>query len=64
MGMGRRRDRQDTLGVATAELPQTAGHVFYERVNRILDQAKFDRFVEDACEKFYDPASIRRTPLP
>ena len=53
MGMGRRRDRQDTLWVATAELPQTAGHVFYERVNRILDQAKFDRFVEDACEKFY-----------
>ncbi len=48
MGMGRKKDRQATLWVATAELPRTAGHVFYERVNRILDQAKFDRFVEDA----------------
>ena len=53
MGMGRKKDRQATLWVATAELPRTAGHVFYERVNRILDQAKFDRFVEDACEQFY-----------
>jgi len=39
--------------VATAELPRTAGHVFYERVNRILNETNFDRFVEDACEKFY-----------
>ena len=53
MGMGRRKDRQETLWVATAELPRTAGHVFYERVNRILNETNFDRFVEDACEKFY-----------
>ena len=53
MGMGRRKHRQDTLWVATAELPRTAGHVFYERVNRILNEREFDRFVEDACEKFY-----------
>ena len=53
MGMGRRKHRQDTLWVATAELPRTAGHVFYERVNRILNETEFDRFVEDACEKFY-----------
>ena len=53
MGMGRRKHRQDRLWVATAELPRTAGHVFYERVNRILNETEFDRFVEDACEKFY-----------
>jgi transposase len=53
MGMGRRKERQDMLWVATAELPRSGGHVFYERVNRILDQAGFDLFVEDACEKFY-----------
>ena len=47
MGMGRRKDTQGTLWIATAGLPRTAGHVFYSRVNRILDQAKFDRFVED-----------------
>lgn len=53
MGMGRRKDRQDTLWVATAELPRSTGHVFYERLNRILNERKFDQFVEDACEKFY-----------
>ncbi len=53
MGMGRRKDRQEALWVATAELPRTGGHVFYERVNRILKETEFDRFVEDACQKFY-----------
>ena len=53
MGMGRIKDRQESLWVATAELPRTAGHVFYERVNRILKETEFDRFVEDACQKFY-----------
>lgn len=53
MGMGRRKDRQETLWVATGGVAANSGHVFYEGVNRILGQSKFDRFVEDACEKFY-----------
>ena len=54
MGMGRRkRGRQESLWVATQELPRTKGHVFYDRVNRILDEEGFDRFAEGACEKFY-----------
>ena len=48
MGMGRRKHRQDTLWVATAELPRTAGHVFYERVNRILNEREF-RPVRRGC---------------
>ena len=64
MGMGRKKDRQDTLWVATQELPRTGGHVFYERVNRILNETGFDRFVEDACEKFYAPVMGRPSLVP
>ena len=53
MGMGRKRQRQESLWVATQELPRTKGHVFYDRVNRMLEQHGFDRFAESACEKFY-----------
>ncbi len=64
MGMGRKKDRQDTLWVATQELPRTGGHVFYERVNRILNETEFDRFVEDSCEKFYTPVMGRPSVAP
>ena len=64
MGMGRRKDRQDTLWVATQELPRTGGHVFYERVNRILNETEFDRYVEDSCEKFYAPVMGRPSVAP
>ena len=51
MGMGRKKDRQATLWVATAGC-RGHDHVSTNGFNRILDQAKFDR-VEDACEQFY-----------
>ena len=41
------------MWVATADLPQSAGHPFYERLNRVLDDAGFDTFVEAQCTKFY-----------
>ena len=53
MGMGRKTRRQESLWVATEELPRTKGHVFYDRVNRILEADGFDRFAESVCEKFY-----------
>ena len=53
MGMGRKRQRQESLWVATQELPRTKGHVFYDRVNRILDEEGFDRLAEGACEQCY-----------
>ena len=59
MGLGGRKRRQDSLWVATEELPRTAGHVFYERVNRVLDEHGFDRFAEDACARFYAPTMGR-----
>ena len=53
MGKRRRRARQKTMWVASTDLPQSAGHPFYERLNRVLDDAGFDAFVEARCAQFY-----------
>jgi len=53
MAMGKRRStRQPTMWIATTDLPRSDGHPFYQHLNRTLDQAKFDAFVEEACAKF------------
>ena len=53
MGKKRKRDRQASMWVATADLPTSAGHPFYARLNRVLDEAGFDTFVEAQCARFY-----------
>jgi transposase len=59
MGMGRKKRRQESLWVATQELPRTGGHVFYKRANEILEEQGFDRFAEEACQRFYAPVMGR-----
>ena len=41
------------MWVPTADLPKSAGRPFYERLNRVLDDAGFDAFVEPQCASFY-----------
>ena len=41
------------MWVATQDLPRSAAHPFYTRLNQILDQQDFDGFVEGLCERFY-----------
>lgn len=54
MGMGRRpQDRQQEFWIATEALASVPQHVFYDKLNRLLDDAGFDRFVEELCEPFY-----------
>jgi len=55
MAMGRRRKRvrQEGLWTPTAALPVGASHPFYQRLNQILDENKFDEYVETICEEFY-----------
>jgi transposase len=55
MAMGRRRKRvrQAGLWTPTAALPVGGSHPFYQRLNRILDEKKFDEYVEAICEPFY-----------
>ena len=51
MGKKKRRQQED-LWVAS-ELPRTAGHPFYERLNGLFNEHGFDDFVEGLCAKFY-----------
>ncbi len=53
MGTRGGRGRQGTMWVPTADLPKSAGHPFYERLNRVLDDAGFDAFVEAQCASYY-----------
>ena len=41
------------MWVTTADLPTSAGHPFFERLNRVLEEAGFDAFVEGLCAVFY-----------
>jgi len=66
MGMGRRKDRekQQDLWVAASEIVTTPGHVFYERLNRVLNAEKFDQRVEAICRKYYKSSSGRPSITP
>jgi transposase len=54
MALGRQeRERQGELWIATDQIARGAGHAFFDRLNQLLKEAGFDRFVEDLCEPFY-----------
>ena len=53
MAMGKRKARQDGLWIAAVEMPKGPGHPFYVALNRLLEEARFDAFVEEVCAPFY-----------
>ncbi len=53
MGTRKGRQRQEQLWVMHTELATAPGHPFYQRVNDLLDQEKFDEFAETECARFY-----------
>ena len=53
MGKRRRHAKQASMWVAANDLPRSAAHPFYMRLNLIFDQHDFDRYVEDRCQRFY-----------
>jgi transposase len=54
MAMGKRpRDRQPAMWVPTTELPTSASHPFYARLNQLLRDRGFDDFAEGRCASFY-----------
>lgn len=60
MALGtRRRQRQQDLWVHYSELPRSASHPFYEKLNQILDDEGFDAYVEGLCQRFYAPVMGR-----
>lgn len=53
MALGKRTPKQPDLWLATTDLPSSPGHPFYQKLNALLDEAGFDRFVEDLCRPYY-----------
>src|SRR5579872_6779650 len=53
MGKRRRQAKQPTMWVATNDLPRSAAHPFYTRLNQILAKHDFDQYVEGLCQRFY-----------
>ena len=52
--MGKReRERQPEMWVITTDLPTSASHPFYARLNQLLAEHHFDDFVEGQCQPFY-----------
>jgi len=56
MALGKRkRERQETLWIATGQVARPPSHPFYQRLDAILMDQQFDDFVEKICAKFYAP---------
>ena len=54
MGMGRRkRERQSELWIAADQVAAAPRHVFYEKLNRVLERGGFDELVESLCLPYY-----------
>ena len=65
MALGRRQDeRQEDLFVVRDQLPRSAGHVFYRRLNQLLAETGFDRWVEQTCQEHYAAQGRGRPSIP
>lgn len=53
MALGKQGDRNGKMFIAWDELPKSPGHVFYDRLQSLLNKAGFDRFVEGLCAPLY-----------
>jgi len=53
MALGKRRSQQQEMWVATSSLPKSEGHVFYRKLNEVLAEVGFDRWVEQKCRPYY-----------
>jgi len=60
MGTKRKRARQQDLWIAANDVVETPGNVFYDRLNQILEEHKFDAKVERLCQKFYQKSAYGR----
>ena len=63
MGKRRRNEQQTSMWAAMQDLPRSAAHPFYTRLNQILDKHDFDTYVEGLCQRFY-AEEIGRPGLP
>lgn len=62
--MGRKKPKQQGLWVSAEEMPRTAAHPYYGKVNEVLHEAGFDRAVEQLCWRYYKPTMGRPSLAP
>lgn len=62
MAMGKRKPGQKALFVSADDLPRSAGHPFYQKLNQLLGEAEFDRWIEDRCQPYYVEEDKRGQP--
>jgi transposase len=60
MGTRQKRERQQDLWIAASDVVETPANAFYDRLNQILDEHKFDAKVERLCRKFYKQSPYGR----
>src|SRR5213593_687168 len=55
MAMGTRKDQkqQEEMWIPQAWLAKGVSHPFYQRLNQLLEECRFDEFVEGRCRRFY-----------
>jgi transposase len=63
MGTRNGRERQSDIWIATSAIVETPGNAFYDRLNKILSEHKFDARVEALCRKFYKKSPYGRPSL-
>src|SRR5947207_5286790 len=64
MGTRRQRDKQQDLWIPSSAIAETPRHVFYDRLQTILEQHTFDRKVEQLCRRYYKEPYGRPTVTP
>src|SRR5712672_3563891 len=52
MAMGSKEEKQEGLFYAS-EQAEGPGHPFYQKLNAVLNEAKFDTFCEEQCRGYY-----------
>jgi transposase len=61
MAMGtRKQERQQEFWIATKDVVEPPGNAFYDRLNKTLEEYRFDRKVEALCRKFYKKSQYGR----
>src|SRR5580692_11902969 len=62
MSMGRRpTEEQGEFWLPTTNLPQSPGHVFYDKLNGLLRQSGFDSYVDSLCKQYYADGAGRES---
>jgi transposase len=62
MAMGKRKRRQESLFISAENWARSPGHPFYRKLNELLAEAGFDRWIEDRCRRYYETEEDRGRP--